>query len=185
MSACPKCGRGVEDSWSVCMACGTPLRAAAVPAVPMGPATTPAAPMGPAAGVPGAPMPAPGMAPGAMPGAPMPAPGMPPGMAPGAPPAGVFAAAPPPPAPGDFEIPRYQGGTAPAGKPGFKPWILIVILLVVVAVAGIIYFVWESGDGDSSTAVDRAKAGAQKMGDDLKDELKQEWRELDREPDAG
>ena len=106
-----------------------------------------------------------------------------------APPAGVFAASPPPPAPGDFEIPRYQGGTAPAGKPGFKPWILIVILLVVVAVAGIIYFVWESKDGGSSGSaqpqgvVDRAKAGAQEMGDELKNELKDEWRELDRAPE--
>ncbi|MBI5490902.1 MAG: zinc ribbon domain-containing protein [Deltaproteobacteria bacterium] len=171
MSACPKCGRGVEDSWSVCMACGTPLRAATAPAAPAGPAAPGA--------VPGAAMPALGMPPGMVPGAAMPALGMPPGMVPGPVPGA------PMPARGDFEIPRYQGGTAPAGKPGFKPWILIVILLVVIAGAGIIYFVWGSGDGGSSTAVERAKAGAQKTGDELKDELKQEWRDLDREPDAG
>ena len=173
MRACPKCGRGVEDSWSVCMACGTSLQPAAA-AAPAGAAgggqavASAAAAGGPAGGGQAVPAAAP----------------------PVAPPAGVFAASPPPPAPGDFEIPRYQGGTAPAGKPGFKSWILIVILLVVIAAAGTIYFGWEKDEGGTTGpggqpqgTVDRAKAGVRQMGSELKDELKDEWRELDRDPE--
>ena len=160
------------------MACGTPLQAAAPPASAPAPAVAPPA-SGPGGGAAGPAVSAPMPAIGGLEAAP-----------PAAPPAGVFAASPPPPAPGDFEIPRYQGGTAPAGKPGFKSWILIVILLVVIAAAGTIYFGWEKDEGGTTGpggqpqgTVDRAKAGVRQMGSELKDELKDEWRELDRDPE--
>jgi hypothetical protein len=184
MRNCPKCGRGVEESWSTCMSCGTSLQPAA-PSAPAGPVGTAAA-AAPAAGAPAA----------AAPGAPsVPAAG------------GVSPFDSPLPSSGrvDLEIPRYQGGTAPAGKSGMKPVLLIVLLLVVIAIAGIVYFVWGGGSSSSSArapataatdggaaapaqgnapqgVVDRAKAGLQQMGTELKQELQDEWKALDTEP---
>jgi hypothetical protein len=168
MRNCPKCGRGVEDSWSTCMSCGTSLQ----PAAPgeTAAAGAPAVPSVPAAAV-----------------------------------VSPFDSASPSAGRVDLEIPRYQGGTAPAGKSGMKPALLIVLLLVVIAVAGIVYFVWGGGSSSSASSapaaaaadgattapgnaaapqgvVDRAKAGVRQMGVELKQELRDEWKALDTDP---
>jgi hypothetical protein len=59
----------------------------------------------------------------------------------------------------DFEIPRYQGGTAP--RAGAKPVFLIVGLLLVIAVAGVAYFLFAGGgkgSGSSAPAASTAPA---------------------------